>query len=116
MNENDLIDNSRASRVLRFLANRIIVVICSIACAFFFLIDSGWVYIQSLGKLCLVGIFAYVILFTFHQSGGRSITETYLFAFAIISLTYFSVAAPWRVFFAAMGLSFVLALCFQFLE
>jgi hypothetical protein len=26
------------------------------------------------------------------------------------------VAAPWRVFFAAMGLSFVLALCFQFLE
>jgi hypothetical protein len=107
---------AQASHVLRILANRIFVVICAITFTISVLVESGWTYLNSLGKMFLIGVFAYLIMFIFHQSGGRSITETYLMSLAILSSTYFAVAASWSLFLGSVALSVVLAICFQFLD
>jgi hypothetical protein len=107
---------ARASQVLRLLANRIFVVICAITFAIIALIDSAGTYLTSLGKMFMIGFFAYLILFIFHQSGGRSITETYIMSLAILSSTYFAVAASWSLFLGSVVMSILLAICFQFLD
>jgi hypothetical protein len=56
----------------------------------------------------------YAIIFIFYGNGGRSVTETFLVSFSVISLTYFGIACPIDQFIGSLVLCAGVAGLFRF--
>ena len=97
--------------VLHHLGRHVFVVLISIIFGIFAGLSSSSLF-SFIIRIFMLAAAIYTINFAYYKCGGRSITETFLTAFSVVSCTYFIVSCPFSYFLPTMALCAVVAIIY----